>query len=334
MYLKKTILWLVALSCVLILITLPRFNRNDIGIQSITASGSRKLGDSAQYIAMTLYFRGEQSIDELRPPFTYRPLIPFIASLLPFKAMTSINIINLTAMIIALIFMYKILVWLKLDFIYCIIGCSLFVISFPTFYYTTIGYIDPALICLLIVGLYFILKKRWTSLIIILIIGAFVKETAIILILITVSSFAITRKFKQKQLLLLSTISIVFLISYYFARMIIPVNPIIGWTPSFNRLLYNMSRPRSWISFFLSFGIPGVLSLMIYRYKSTDSFHNRSSEITVLITGLIISILLFGYSMLSAHADGRFIWTSYPFSIPLAVLVIKEIKNTWVLNNK
>ena len=37
--------------------------------------------------------------------------------------------------------------------------------------------------------------------------------------------------------------------------------------------------------------------------------------------------------MLSAYADGRFIWTSYPFTVPLAVFAIQETKNAWVLNS-
>jgi hypothetical protein len=112
------------------------------------------------------------------------------------------------------------------------------------------------------------------------------------------------------------------------------MNPTIGWMPSFEILIFNLSRLRSWLSFLLTFGVPGVFALLIFRYRATSWFHENFAETATLITGFFISILLFGYSMLSAHADGRFIWTSYPFSVPLAVIVLSEIRKSRLVNRK
>jgi hypothetical protein len=334
MFSKKTVIWLLILSCTLVLLSIPRFNRNDKGFKSLTTDGTGKLGDAAQYTAMTQYFRGESTIDDLHTPFTYRPLIPFLAALLPFDAMTAINLINLTALLVTIIFLYLIMVWLGIDFTYSIIGCGIFVVSFPTFYYSAIGYIDPVLICLLTIGLYFIFTNNWIALAGVIITGAFVKETVLILILLLAAYLIFNRKLFSKQGLILLSLSIVFLISYYAARRIIPMNPTIGWMPSFEILIFNLSRLRSWLSFLLTFGVPGVFALLIFRYRATSWFHENFAETATLITGFFISILLFGYSMLSAHADGRFIWTSYPFSVPLAVIVLSEIRKSRLVNRK
>ena len=332
---KKTILWLSILSCILVLISLPRFNRNDIGIQSITAKGMGIPGDSAKYTAITLYFRGEKTANDLQPPFTYRPLIPFLAALLPLKAMTAINLINLAAMVITVIYMYKILVWLGIDFQLCMIGCGLYVVSFPTFYYTTIGYIDPVLICVLTIGLYLIFTNKWGLLAGIIIAGVLVKETVIILIFTLAAYLISSRKAFTKQGLILPLVCVIFIISYYIARRIIPAGPNVAWMPSFETLLNNMSRIRSWLSFLFTLGIPGILAPFIFRYRATEWFQEKFAETATLITGFLISILLFGYAMLSAYADGRFIWTSYPFSVPLATIVLNEIKKAgWFTINR
>jgi hypothetical protein len=333
-FLNRQVIWLLVLIIILILLSFPRFNRNDIGIRSLTAGGIGSLGDSADYTAMTLYFRGEKTVNDLRPPYTYRPLVPFLAALLPLKnPMTAINLINLLAMILTTIFMYKNIAWLDLDLNYCIIGCGLFVVSFPTFYYATIGYTDPVLVCLLTIGLYLIFNNSWVLLASVIIMGTLVKETIIILNITLMVYLIFNRKIFIKQGLMLSSLMLLFFtVSYYFARRIIPVDPGIGWVPSFERLIFNMSRTRCWLSFLLTYGVPGILALFIFKYRTTIWFNKRFTVTATLLTGILLSFVLFGYSMLAAAADGRFIWTSYPFSVPLAVIVLSEIKNSWLKN--
>ena len=326
MFSKQPAIWLLLLSLVLILLSIPRFNRNDIGIQSLTTEGTGRLGDSAQYIAMTSYFRGETAAVGLRPPFTYRPLVPYLAAWLPLGAMTAINLINLAAMLIAIIVLYMTLTWLEIDFALSIIGCGLFVVSFPTFYYSTIGYVDPVLVSLLTVGLYAIFKNNWIFLVIVITVGVLVKETIIILILILAAYLVFSRTIFTKRGLVLPLMLFIFAAVYYIARTLIPVNPTVGWIPSFETLVFNVLRPRSWLSFLLSFGAPGFLSLFVFGFRRTHWFQERFAETATLITGFFISVLLFGFSMVSAYADGRFIWTSYPFSVPLAVIVLNETR--------
>jgi hypothetical protein len=39
-----------------------------------------------------------------------------------------------------------------------------------------------------------------------------------------------------------------------------------------------------------------------------------------LLAGALASVALFGVALLTAHADGRFLWLGHPFLTPLAVL--------------
>ncbi|MBL1211749.1 MAG: hypothetical protein HND52_00205 [Ignavibacteriae bacterium] len=331
MFTRKALIWLSILSFVMVLLTLPRFDRNDIFIKSITTDGTGKLSDSEKYVAITNYFRGEVDAKELLPPFSYRPLVPYIASLLPFKAMTAINLINLAVLIIAIFILYKLLHLLGIDFSSSIIACGLFVVSFPTFYYATIGFLDPSLIFLLIIGTYLIFKNKLISLLIVISFGVFVKETIIILPMILAAYlFFNKRLFKKDGLILLLSI-IIFTIGFFVTRLIIPANPEVGWMPSIEQLLFNITRPRTFISFILSFGAPGFLSLFIFKYKNSIWLNEKFALTATLITGVIISIALFGFAMLSAYADGRFVWTSYPFTVPLAAMVISEFRNRMII---
>ena len=55
------------------------------------------------------------------------------------------------------------------------------------------------------------------------------------------------------------------------------------------------------------------------------------SQQPALVTGLIVSMLISFFSLFAAYADGRHIWTSYPFTIPMAVAYIKYFRERKIL---
>ena len=83
---------------VMAVILFPRFDRLDrFGIDQYITSGkaaTEVLADAEKYIAYVLYFRGEVGQEALKSPWAYRPLPTFLASLLPLKPMTAINLVN------------------------------------------------------------------------------------------------------------------------------------------------------------------------------------------------------------------------------------------------
>jgi hypothetical protein len=323
MVVRKPGIGLFLLSCALILLCLPRFDRRDAGFQSLTTT---TLGDSAEYVGMVQYFRGEKPAADLHAPYTYRPLVPLLAAALPLEAITAIDGIDLLFLLAALWILYRLLERLGLDPAVCVIGCALFAVSFPTFYYGTIGNIDPVLICLLTAGVFCILDHRWILFAAILVTGAFVKETIVLLIPMLAAYTFYEKKLRSRHGLYLLFITALFIGAYLAARAVIPTGSSYVWMPSGETFLANASRLRSWSSLILTFGIPGVLSLFVFKYRATDRFQTRLPETAMLIAGLLFSLLLFGYSMFSAYADGRFIWTSYPSTIPLAAIVITEFR--------
>lgn len=148
----------------LMLVCYPRFDRQDIGgIKELAGKkhGKPSLGDAPEYVNYVKYFRGNVSLSQITLPFGYRPLGPFVASFLPIKnPMTSINVLNLVCLYVALLFLFLLLKSLGFNFWYSLAGCFMFSVSFPTFYYGTDGCIDSVLMCLLVTGTYLISKAN------------------------------------------------------------------------------------------------------------------------------------------------------------------------------
>ena len=99
------------------------------------------------------------------------------------------------------------------------------------------------------------------------------------------------------------------------------------WLPSINRLISNLSRPRAWLSFILALGVPGTVciisSMLLYRKK--NDFKSLMYKISPLLVGIISSVGVWVFAMITAYADGRFIWISYPFLIPVAMILLDHL---------
>ena len=134
----------IGLGAVLIAVAALRFDQRDVGVISeLTGTGvNGNLGDAAAYIQYVEALRGD--VESLpSAPFRYRPLTPLLAAPLPLGAMTAINVVNVIALAFAALG-----IWLTLHRLGCSdrhssLGAGLFIVSFPTFYYGTIGYVDP-----------------------------------------------------------------------------------------------------------------------------------------------------------------------------------------------
>lgn len=82
---SKPILFLL-----LILVGIPRFNWGILTPPLVSLIGEKPF-DAIQYERYVEYFRGNNfKSQELEGPFSYRPLVPLIASFFPFQANTSI----------------------------------------------------------------------------------------------------------------------------------------------------------------------------------------------------------------------------------------------------
>jgi hypothetical protein len=318
--------WIAVLVLAVGLVSFPRFDRQDLGpIKKFSGKidGEASLGDAIYYMNYVDYFRGERDIEDVDLPFRYRPLVPLIASVLPIESpMTALNIVNLIALYITILLLFLLLEHLGFGFRYCVIGCFLYAVSFPVFYMSTTGYLEACAMCLMTIGTYFIFRGRWSMVALTVFAGAFLKEVVVLLIPVAmirlIGSGASRTKAVTRTLLVVA----VFVMPMVVIKSIFSGSPGLYWVPSFQTLLENL-RVRAMLSLSLSFGIPGVISLVfIARYRRMVTLVRRQSA-WPLMAGMFFTALLVVYSMLTAYTDGRFVWPMTIYTIPLALWVIR-----------
>jgi len=303
------------LALCLIIVCLPRFNRRNV----------KGIGDAGNYIRYIEHFKGKNISGTIAAPFIFRPFVPFVAAFLPFDSMTAINILNIFSLLLTLFSLNLLLSYLRYSFSLRVMGSLLFIFSFPTFYYGTIGYIDPVVIFFLAIGTYFLLTEKWNYLIALFAISGLTKETLVILIPVAFISLMFHSYSWKKKIGLFLSLSLAFFVTYKIIRFYTPSAGSYFWWPSKEYFFGNIGRPKNWGGLILGFGLPGFISL-----RAFSLFKKSIPEVKIwlapLLTGVLMAVVLHFYAVGSAYVDGRFIWTSYPFSIPLAVFVIDNMK--------
>ena len=94
------------------------------------------------------------------------------------------------------------------------------------------------------------------------------------------------------------------------------------WFPKIEVFIFNITRIKTWLNFLLTLGIPGLLAF--HHFVNIKKYYLEKRIELIFLFGYLLSNLLFAYSIFSAHADGRFVWTSYAFTIPLALYVVRD----------
>lgn len=321
----------------LMLVTLPRFDRHDpVWLEKYTnidAFGRKiagELGDSAAYVAYVRWFRDEGPDWSVPAPFAYRPLAPFLAAQLPLDPMSSLNVVNLASLFVGLWFILKTLRRLSLGPAWQAMGGGLFVFSFPTFYYATVGYVDPVLVCFVAVAAYVMLVGRWWAFAACLALGLLANEKSLIVLppaIMCIRSSKMSGRAKVAAVMALVTIAGC---SLALARATGPSGPGYAWTPSLEVAKANLVRPRAWLAMGLSLGLPTLLlGVALARDRGTPRSCGRG-ERAALLVGYLSALAVGGYSVFGAYVDGRYGWATYPFAIPVAMALWHDRRNSSV----
>ncbi len=323
---------LAALMLAVVVVGLPRFNRHDWLIGTWTAGGrdaAVHLADARVYTATVRWIRagagsgaGAAGRDGLQAPFSWRPLAPLVAATLPFDAMTSLNVVNLLSLAGAVLLLYRLQRRLALGGRDALRGCACFTVSFPAFYYATVGNVDPAFVFVLAACLVLIHDRRPLAAALAVGLGGLAKE-GVILVLpsLAVATWQARRSWRPAAahaILALASWAVV----QHAVRTFVPV-PEQDWWPwrmSAATLLANAQRAESWITLGLSaatVAVPFALAAAAGARRLRRPVF--APEHLPLWTGLAASLGYYGYSWLAAYVDGRMFWPVYLFALPLAV---------------
>ncbi len=323
MGLNIKIKWLLILCVLLVAVVLPRFDRRDVfGVHKISSAGEGTLGDAHYYLNHIRFYRGEGGVELLRSPYSFRPFPIALAAPLPFSPMTSLNLVNLVAMLISLIYLLRILKHLNFSPGTCFLGALLYIFSFPTFYYSTIGYVDPLLIMALIVGVDFIVRRQDAAFILLSILSIGINEKFVLIFpfWLFYDLWMHKRKFVPAFFKVVLT-GLFFVAGMKVIRYVTP-SPEYGWYINWEAVWGNLIRPRAWFSFLLTWGLLGLLICIYFLRFFKTSFKDKS--ILVFWVGIASGLSVWIYGFITCYADGRYVWICYPFMVPLFCLYFER----------
>ncbi len=313
----KNILITVVLFMAIILV---RFNGNQVIVK-------QQPYDSKYFKAYVEYFRGQIPTEAIRPATNWRFLIPLIASQLPFSEMTSINLLNAIFLGLSLILFFKIQTHLNVPNKMIWASIWLFIVSFPTFYYATIGYVDASLFLFIAISIYATLNNNSWLFTLAILIGLCVKETMVI-----AAPFYLVYHFKtnRKNAILNTLVTAILSVSLLLIiKQNAPVTDLSTknnfWQFGTSNAITNFYRFNTWISFIASFG---ALGLAITLNRKTIFKNIITNNLTLAcLASFGVGFVLYSLSYFSTIADGRIIWLTYFYMLlPLASVKVIEAK--------
>ncbi len=315
------------------LLMMPRFNQHDWAVSAITGTDGINLGDAEHYIEVAGFFAGEPRDSlTLVAPFSDRPLAPAIASVLPGGHMTGLNIVNALAVLAACFATFFTSLRLGLGRRYSLVATTLLGVSFPVFYYGTIGYVDPVVLAALAVGLLATVHERWWLVLVIVIFGVLTKESAgvagmVAAVYLVTSRPTIVRG--RTYVWVLGMIAAIG-IAYIMSRNLVPGDGSGSWDPTIQKLKNNLGRPRSTIAVVLTFGLP-TLIVVAAGAKANLKSTFPTPVLAALISGVVLAIAQLIVASATAFLDGRLVWGAQPYLVILAAAVVKSRYGTSVL---
>jgi hypothetical protein len=323
MFSFKRLTWQHPLPLLLTLITVVavRFNRNQWLVQ-------RKLNDAASFTALVDFFRTGVVSPAIGSPHNERLLVSYLASFLPAPSMTAINVVNVGCLLLALWVLWITMRHLTIASGLVWSGLYLFVISFPTLYYATIGCVDAGVLSMIFVGTFAILSNRPLLFLLAVVLGTLAKEGIVVLIPVALAQAYSTgsRRWYALTVLGLGQFLLVWAAIKWFGPVPIANAPVIYWKPTTYVLTHNLNRISFYVSALLSFGVPnGLLLVWGWQYRATIRQSWRAD--LPLWAGTLAGWALWLYTIIGAYSDGRFFWITYCFPIVLTMVWANRFRN-------
>jgi len=309
--------YLIITFVIFLLVFLPRFNGNQLIVK-------QQPYDTKYFKAYVNFFRGEIPVNEIKPATNWRFLVPLIASVLPLYSLTAINLINAILLVISLYVFFKVLHFFNVKPEKIWQSLWLFILSFPMFYYSSIGYVDASLFLFIALSIYATIKNINWLFVLSVLIGLCVKET--IVICIPFYFFYQYNYNKNKTIIVTFLTCLLVTILFLIIKNYAPVTNIISknnfWIFNLKNAEINFTRFNTWGSFIFSFGIVGLLFINnLLKFNIKNMLANKL--ILACLASIVSAYFLYVLSYFSTIADGRIIWLTYFYML----LIVNGLPN-------
>lgn len=274
--------------------------------------------DSARYVEIANFFRGNAQLSDLEPPYSYRPLVPFAVSILPFSIPFGFGFVNTLFIFLSSLVLFAFLRELQFSRKLSFIGSLLFLFSFPTFWYGSACLTDAAGIFFLLLGVYLI-KKGYPLILIVFAtsLGVFARETVIVLLPLYIL-YDMKNSFRKLCLLVIPLIVLSTIRIYFSPKVGSPTW--YWWHISLDATLFNLTRLDMWFTLTLTLGIFPFLIYITYLNKDKWIKEMNKKDLIFLRNIFVSFSIIPLYAFIAAYFDGRYIWVLYPAFIPISLI--------------
>lgn len=314
-----------ALSLCLIASTLwmlPRFGRADsvfgFSFRHLTTS---TIGDAEQYIYMVEWFRGGAL--HAVWPWALRPVSPWLASLLPMDAMSGLALVGLVGALAAVAAVFLICRHVGADIPAATIATLCFGLSFPMFYYSTVGMVDGISLGLSAIAVLLTVRRQYVWCALAMGIAVLNKETTLATLSFVVPMI-IYQEQQQWHVGARAVVGVILaaLAGYWISRNLFAA-PLIEhgywklWRWSI--FLTNFERPRFYLTQIGGLGVQSfiVIALWLREFSLRPAYWLDPWKLGLAGCGAIML-----YSMQDGMTDGRYLWFGQIFtSVVMAKLL-------------
>jgi hypothetical protein len=261
--------------------------------------------DSVVYFNTARWLRGELPVTALEAPFSYRLLVPAVASVIPGQLHNSFALLNwllvsASGCMIALTVM-------RLGYNHCngMLAGLLMVVALPTYWYAPYLLVDPGSICARTAFVLAVVSGQPWLAALAGIIGTAVREENILLLVWLLAA----RQIGWRAGLVALAVAGAWVLAVRW--WIVTGLPPYVWKPSVAQLRNALADIRSLVSLALCAG--AVLPLAFIGLKRAPR------QLQPLKSLLLLMALPPLYAALSVRVEGRIIWGLYPMLIPFAI---------------
>ncbi len=300
-------------------------------IRPYTTSAGRTISplsvDDQQYLSMVDLFSGTPREDLhvtcLLAPFTNRPALPWLASLLPFDEAVSLALVNLAMTLIAT---WAIVFTLRAQGAgaraIALVG-ALFAISWNTLFFSSAILVDAGVVALVAVSWLLMAIRRPWWVAALLVVSYPLKETAAVLVLPVLAAWLWSevtqgRRSRSSAVACLGAGVAASALSFLVAsRWFLDSDATWELSPSIGSFVNNVLAPVSLVTFLLGTAPLYLPALLRIR----DRLRGEGWRPVVLdpaVVGVVVTLALLGWVTLAADLSSRFAWVGAPFAATLA----------------
>jgi hypothetical protein len=287
--------------------------------------------DVYEYHAYVEYFRGDFDRYPIFGPWRWRLLPSLIASWTPIEnPAVAYSAVSLAFLVLGAVALIAAAARHGLGTRAQVLVAVLYSVSFPLLWYGTSGYVDGSSMALLCVALALIHARRWWWLLLLVPVGMLTKETFVIVVPVAATYLWVRSERRADWLRWTAAFSVAAIGTFLVARWQLPTTRTLDWYPRIDRLNWNLTRPQALGSFVLTCGV--IVPAAAWSIWTTWRTRDESSAAAVewrrdlhLVVGVGMGLLVAVHGFLTAYADGRHAWTTYPFAILLAATLIERL---------